>query len=54
MMLDRSPPSEDFMWNLSIDGASNTKGSGADIILEGLQGVMLEQTLRFNFKASNN
>ena len=33
---------------------SNLKGSGVVIILEGLEGVMIEQSLRFDFKASNN
>jgi ribonuclease HI len=45
---DKSP------WTLSVDGASNIKGSGAGVILEGLDGVLIEQSLRFAFKASNN
>ncbi|CAJ2632006.1 unnamed protein product [Trifolium pratense] len=41
-------------WTLSVDGASNVRGSGAGIVLEGPDGVMIEQSLRFAFKASNN
>jgi len=39
---------------LSVDGSSNQQGSGAGIILEGHNGVLIEQALRFAFKASNN
>ena len=39
---------------LSIDGSSNQQGSGTDVILEGPNGLLIEQTLRFAFKASNN
>ncbi|XP_052171502.1 uncharacterized protein LOC127787482 [Diospyros lotus] len=41
-------------WTLSVDGASNIKGSGAGIILEGPDGLLIEQSLRFNFRTSNN
>ena len=36
------------------DGSSNQQGSGAGIILEGPNGVLIEQPLRFAFKVSNN
>ena len=39
---------------LSVDGSSNQLGSGAGIVLEGPNGVLIEQALRFAFKASNN
>ncbi|XP_068477211.1 uncharacterized protein [Phaseolus vulgaris] len=39
---------------LSVDESSNQQGSGAGIILEGPNGVLIEQALRFAFKASNN
>jgi len=42
------------VWLLSVDGSSNLKGSGAGIILEGPRDVLIEQSLRFEFKASNN
>jgi len=41
-------------WILSVDSASNQKGSGAGVVLEGPGGVLIEQSLRFSFKASNN
>ena len=37
-----------------MDGSSNLKDGGAGIILEGPKGVIIEQSLRFGFKASNN
>ncbi|XP_073109308.1 uncharacterized protein [Elaeis guineensis] len=44
----------DPAWVLHIDGASNAQGSGADFLLTGLEGVVTEHALRFDFKASNN
>lgn len=41
-------------WILIVDRASNIKGSGAGVILEGSSGLILEQSLRFNFRATNN
>ena len=43
----------DFRWVLSVDASSNQQGSGG-VILEGPNGLLIEQTLRFAFKASNN
>ncbi|XP_020239496.1 uncharacterized protein LOC109818442 [Cajanus cajan] len=37
-----------------IHGSSNQRGSGAGIILEGPGQVVIEQSLRFGFKKSNN
>ncbi|XP_068504039.1 uncharacterized protein [Phaseolus vulgaris] len=45
---------DDFRWVLSVDGSSNQLGSGARVILEGPNGVLIEQSLRFAFKESNN
>jgi len=39
---------------LSMDGSSNQQGSGAGVVFEGPNGVLIEQALRFAFKASNN
>jgi len=45
----------DFRWVLSVDGSCNQLGSGAGVILEGPNGVLIEQSLRFDFnQASNN
>ena len=41
-------------WVLSVDGSFNLKGSGAGVALEGPDGVLIDQSLRFEFKASNN
>ncbi|RDX93590.1 hypothetical protein CR513_24121, partial [Mucuna pruriens] len=41
-------------WFLSVDGASNQSGSGVGVILEGLDRVLVEQSLQFEFKANNN
>ena len=41
-------------WTLCIGGASNVKGSGARIILEGPNNITLEQALKLNFGDSNN
>ena len=43
-----------LIWKLSIDGASNTQGSGAGLILTSLEGIDIEYALRFRFRASNN
>jgi len=48
--INSTPPE----WILSVDGASNQKGSGAGVVLEGPGGILIEQSLRFSFKASNN
>ena len=45
---------DDFHWVLSVDGSSNQLGSEAGVILEGPNDVLIEQSLRFAFKASNN
>ena len=34
-------------WSLSVDGSSNQQGSGAGIVLEGPNGLLIEQALRF-------
>ena len=43
-----------FKWVLSVDGSSNQQGSEVGVILEGPNGLLIEQALRFAFKASNN
>jgi len=42
------------VWLLSVDGSSNVKGSGAEIVLEGSGDLLIEQSLRFEFKEINN
>jgi len=43
-----------FRWVLSVDGSSDQQGSGAGVILEGPNRLLIEQALRFAFKASDN
>ncbi|RDX96384.1 putative protein K02A2.6, partial [Mucuna pruriens] len=45
---------ENKEWTLSIDGSSNQRESGAGVVLEGSSGVLIEQSLCFDFRASNN
>ncbi|RDX66334.1 Retrovirus-related Pol polyprotein from transposon 17.6, partial [Mucuna pruriens] len=41
-------------WYLSGDGSTNQSGSRAGVILEGPDGILIEQSLHFDFRASNN
>lgn len=45
---------EMFRWKLFVDGSSNKWGGGAGIVLEGPDGLVIEQSLIFKFKVSNN
>ncbi|XP_057730361.1 uncharacterized protein LOC130945675 [Arachis stenosperma] len=49
-------PGEDMgtRWKLYVDGASNQTFGGAGIILESPNGVVYEQSVRFEFPISNN
>ncbi|XP_061348929.1 uncharacterized protein LOC133294291 [Gastrolobium bilobum] len=42
------------LWKLYVDGSTNTKGSGARIIIENPDGVAMEHSLSFNFNTTNN
>ena len=42
------------IWKLSVDGAANSQGSGAGLILTSPEGIYIEYALRFGFQASNN
>lgn len=52
--LSSEPNVELEWWVLYVDGASNVRGSGAGVILEGPRDLVLEQSLKFDFKVSNN
>src|ERR1044072_9315750 len=45
---------ERAIWILSVDGSSNLKGGGAGVTLEGPSEILIEQSLKFEFLASNN
>jgi len=46
-------PIED-QWTLHVDGSSNPRGLGADIVLEDPNDILIEKSLHFAFKTSNN
>jgi len=52
--LSSDPASPNTQWVIDVDGSSNAKGSGVGIILEGPAGLTIEQSLRFDFKTTNN
>jgi hypothetical protein len=41
-------------WDLFVDGASNSKGLRAGVVLVSPEGLVLEQAVRLKFSASNN
>jgi len=41
-------------WTFYVDGSSNPKGVGAGIVLEGPNDILIEKSLHFAFKNSNN
>jgi ribonuclease HI len=43
-----------YVWLLSVDSSFNLKGSGAGVVLEGPNDLLIEQSLIFEFKVSNN
>jgi len=49
-----NPYPKGFQWLMSVDGSSNQQGSGARVILEGPSGLLIEQSLKFTFRANNN
>jgi hypothetical protein len=49
-----SSPSREAAWILWVDGANNVNGGGAGIMLESPEDLTIEQSLKFEFKASNN
>ncbi|XP_058103396.1 uncharacterized protein LOC131246956 [Magnolia sinica] len=50
---DRFPPNPPF-WSIYIDGSSNSKASGARVVLETLDHTVIQYALRLGFQASNN
>ncbi|MCI92622.1 gag-pol polyprotein, partial [Trifolium medium] len=41
-------------WTIFVDGSSNPQGSGAGIILENGEGVLIEVSLELAFHTTNN
>jgi len=50
--LQQAPEAD--QWTLYVDGSSNPKGAGAGILLEGPNDILIEKSLHFAFKTSNN
>ena len=50
------PPRVDpsVAWQMYVDGARNNRGAGAGVVLKSPEGAVFEQSLRFNFPATNN
>src|SRR4030042_2928563 len=45
---------EKNLWTVYVDGSSNSKGSGAGVIVENDEGVMIELSLGLSFTMTNN
>lgn len=54
VLANEEPVSREPSWNLFLDGASSAKGSGANIILEKEDQVLVVILVRFEFPVSNN
>lgn len=52
--LSTNTKSESEWWRLYVDGSYNRKGSGAGVILESLDEVILKQSLRYEFEIPHN
>jgi len=50
--LQRTP--EEDQWTLYVHGSSNPKGIGAGIVLEGPNDILVEKSIHFAFRKSNN
>jgi len=50
----KSIKDENLQWLLHVDNSSNDKSCGEGVILEGSGEILLEQSLKFDFKTSNN
>jgi len=42
------------LWTLCVDGSSNSKSCDVGVVLEKPCDILIEQDLKFYFKASNN
>jgi len=52
--MENEPMVDHPSWVLYVDGSSNAKGVRAGVVLEGPGDLLVEQSLRFGFKTSNN
>ena len=54
MTSHNSPAGKEHKWTIFVDGASSSTGSGAGILLENEEGVVIEHSLTLSFLISNN
>ncbi|GAU10863.1 hypothetical protein TSUD_424970, partial [Trifolium subterraneum] len=54
MTCSPSPTDGANKWTIFVNGASNTTGAGAGIILENKEGILIEVSLALSFPTSNN
>uniref|UniRef100_A0A2N9FAE8 RNA-directed DNA polymerase n=1 Tax=Fagus sylvatica TaxID=28930 RepID=A0A2N9FAE8_FAGSY len=50
----KTRPTDTGWWKVYVDGASNSKGSGTGVVIITPDETVIEQSIRLNFKASNN
>ncbi|XP_047149063.1 protein NYNRIN-like, partial [Vigna umbellata] len=48
------PDSSEPVWHLHVDGSSDRRGGGVGIVLEGPNGLVIEQAITFRFQTRNN
>lgn len=53
-LTDEEGPPPEVSWVINVDGSSNKAGGGAGIVLQSNTGMIVEQSLRFNFPTTNN
>ncbi|XP_057452113.1 uncharacterized protein LOC130743916 [Lotus japonicus] len=53
-LTDEEEPPAETTWVVNVDGSSNKEGGGAGIVLQSSTGMVVEQSLRFNFPTTNN
>ncbi|XP_058722967.1 uncharacterized protein LOC131594783 [Vicia villosa] len=53
-LIANSPSPAENKWTIYVDGASSSSGSGAGIILENDEGLIIEVSLVLSFNTSNN
>ena len=54
MTMSKDEQSNWHAWTLYVDGSSKGKGSGVGVILEGANDIVLEYSLKFDIKETNN
>ncbi|XP_061356159.1 uncharacterized protein LOC133300600 [Gastrolobium bilobum] len=52
--IQEESPAKPSTWKIYVDGSSNSKGSGAGVIVENPEGISVEYSLQMKFETSNN